>query len=231
MAQPPKIKLLPDRGKRKPYPLSWDEQDRLFAELPEHLRQMALLKVNTGLRDGDVCGLLWENEVSVPELDISVFVIPVDRVKDTDYQRDDDRLVVLNSAARRVVKERRGQHPTHVFAYKDAPIDRIGNSAWYKAKRRAGLSQVRVHDLKHTFGRRLRAAGVKFEDRQDLLGHRSTRMTTHYSVAEVFNLIEMAELVAERPARESQPLLLINRRRRTIPAAGIMQRLCDTTSP
>lgn len=26
----------------------------------------------------------------------------------------------------------------------------------------------RVHDLKHTFGRRLRAAGVSFEDRQDL---------------------------------------------------------------
>ena len=35
------------------------------------------------------------------------------------------------------------------------------------------LHQVRVHDLKHTFGRRLRAAGVSFEDRQDLLGHRS----------------------------------------------------------
>ncbi len=218
LAQPPKIKLLPDRGKRKPYPLSWDEQDRLFAELPEHLCQMALFKVNTGLRDGDVCGLLWEDEVPVPELDISVFVIPVDRVKDTDYQRDDDRLVVLNSAARHVVKERRGQHPTHVFSYKDAPIDRMGNSAWYKAKRRAGLPQVRVHDLKHTFGRRLRAAGVKFEDRQDLLGHRSTRMTTHYSAAEVLNLIEMAELVAEQPDRESQPLLVINRRRRTIPA-------------
>jgi hypothetical protein len=30
------------------------------------------------------------------------------------------------------------------------------------------------------FGRRLRAAGVSFEDRQDLLGHRSGRITTHY---------------------------------------------------
>jgi hypothetical protein len=30
---------------------------------------------------------------------------------------------------------------------------------------------------KHTFGRRLRAAGVSFEDRQDLLGHRSVRIT------------------------------------------------------
>ena len=57
----------------------------------------------------------------------------------------------------------------------------------------AGLAQVRVHDLKHTFGRRLRAAGVSFEDRQDLLGHRSGRITTHYSAAELSRLIEAAE--------------------------------------
>ena len=41
---------------------------------------------------------------------------------------------------------------------------------------------VRVHDLKHTFGHRLRAAGVSFEDRQDLLGIKasaSLRITQH----------------------------------------------------
>jgi hypothetical protein len=42
---------------------------------------------------------------------------------------------------------------------------------------RAELPQVRVHDLKHTFGRRLRAAGVSFDDRQGLIGHRSARIT------------------------------------------------------
>ena len=42
---------------------------------------------------------------------------------------------------------------------------------------RTGLPQLRVHVLKHTFGRRLRAAGASFEDRQDLLGHRSHRIT------------------------------------------------------
>ena len=52
-----------------------------------------------------------------------------------------------------------------------------------------------MHDLKHTFGRRLRAAGVSFEDRQDLLGHKSGRITTHYSSAELSNLIEAANKV------------------------------------
>ena len=57
---------------------------------------------------------------------------------------------------------------------------------------RAGLPTLRVHDLKHTFGRRLRAAGVSFENRQDLLGHKSGRITTHYSAAELSTLIDAA---------------------------------------
>lgn len=48
LAGAPKIKLLPRSDERKPYPLSWEEQDRLFALLPLYLRRMALFKVNTG---------------------------------------------------------------------------------------------------------------------------------------------------------------------------------------
>ncbi|HET9107027.1 MAG TPA: tyrosine-type recombinase/integrase, partial [Steroidobacteraceae bacterium] len=61
-----------------------------------------------------------------------------------------------------------------------------------------GFRTVRVHDLKHTYGRRLRAAGVSFEDRQDLLGHKSTRITTHYSAAELANLIAASEKALEK---------------------------------
>jgi site-specific recombinase XerD len=40
----PKIKLLMVTDARKPYPMSWDEQTRLFGELPPHLSRMALFK-------------------------------------------------------------------------------------------------------------------------------------------------------------------------------------------
>ena len=111
---------------------------------------------------------LWTWEVEVPELGTSAFIIPGARVKN-----EDDRFVVLNRAARSVIEARRGKHATHVFAYNGAPVQHMLNSAWKKARQRASLEHVRVHDLKHTFGRRLRASGVSFEDRQDLLGHRS----------------------------------------------------------
>lgn len=86
-------------------------------------------------------------------------------------------------------------HPKYVFTYLGKPTTRMLNSAWLKARARVGLPKVRVHDLKHTFGRRLRAAGVSFEDRQDLLGHRSSRITTHYSKVELDNLIQAANKI------------------------------------
>ena len=183
----PKIKLLPDHEKRAPYPLSWAEQTRFFHQLPGYLAQMALFAVNTGCRDGEVCNLRWEWEVHVPQLGTSVFVIPSSFVKN-----GEERLVVLNRVAHSVVEARRGSHATHVFTCEGRPIYRMLTSAWIRARNKVGLPQVRVHDLKHTFGRRLRAAGVSFEDRQDLLGHRSGRITTHYSAAELSRLIEAA---------------------------------------
>ncbi len=59
------------------------------------------------------------------------------------------------------------------------------------------LPQVRVHDLKHTFGRRLRAAGVPLETRKVLLGHRNGDITTHYSAPELEELLEAANKVCE----------------------------------
>jgi integrase len=187
----PKIRLLPDKRKRSPYPLSWAEQDVLFASLPDYLADMALFAVNTGCRDAEICNLRWEWEVAVPQMRTSVFIIPGDRVKN-----GEDRLVVVNEVARSVIDRCRGVHATNVFTYRGKPIRRMLTSAWVRARQRTNLSHVRVHDLKHTFGRRLRAAGVSFEDRQDLLGHRSGRITTHYSAAELTRLIEAANRVS-----------------------------------
>jgi integrase len=105
-----------------------------------------------------------------------------------------------------VIEELRGKHPEYVFTYKGKPISRMLRSAWKKARIRAGLTKVRVHDLKHTFGRRLRAAGVSFEDRQDLLGHKSERITTHYSAAELSNLLAAVNKVANG---QSGPTLVL----------------------
>jgi integrase len=187
---------------------------------------MALFKVNTGCREQEVCGLRWDYEVKVPELDTSVFLIPKEQVKN-----GEERLVVLNRVAKSVVESVRGLHPTHVFVRvpkegRGVPVTQMNNTAWKSARERAAdkwaelhgepapesFRKVRVHDLKHTFGRRLRAAGVSFEDRQDLLGHKSGRITTHYSQAELSNLIAAAEKVCESESRKTPATTWLRRR-------------------
>ena len=106
-------------------------------------------------------------------------------------------------------------HPRYAFTYKGHGVKGMYNTAWRQARKKAaenyqrvlgrpcpeGFLHVRVHDLKHTFGRRLRAADVSFEDRQDLLGHKSGRITTHYSAAELRNLIAAANRVCREDSR------------------------------
>jgi integrase len=75
-----------------------------------------------------------------------------------------------------------------------------------------GFARLRVHDLKHTFGRRLRVAGVSFEDRQALLGHKSESVTTDYSAAEIEHLIAQAGKVTMGSQRSSPTLTVLRRR-------------------
>ena len=208
----PKIKMLPLNDARSPYPLSWDEQEKLFGELPHHLQKMALFKVNTGCREQEVCQLQWEWETKIPELGTSVFIIPDKLVKNRE-----DRLVILNDTARAVIEEVRGIHQKYVFTYSGHPVTKINNSAWKRARKKVGLQQTRVHDLKHTFGRRLRAVGVGFEDRQDLLGHKSGKITTHYSAAEIGNLIVAANKVCNTNQGSNSPTFTLLKQISSLP--------------
>jgi integrase len=191
-ATPPLITMLRE-SRRSPYPLTWDEQDRLFPRLPAHLQPMALFAVNTGLRNNNVCGLEWNWEVAVPEIGRSVFVVPAESFKG---QRD--HVVILNDAAWSIVQARRGLHPVWVFPYRGHRIGTMNNNGWQKARREVGLRPVRVHDLRHTFACRLRAAGVSQEDRCALLGHAEHSMSGHYASADVGRLLRQANLVLNR---------------------------------
>jgi integrase len=221
----PLIEMLPNINARRPYPLSWQEQRLLFSELAPHLVRMALFKVNTGTREQEVVRLQWDWEIQIPELNASVFVVPRELVKNKD-----DRLIVLNRVAKSVLDEVRHNHRVRVFTYAGQPVKRIGNAGWQRARKRAakryesefgiacpdGFRRFRVHDLKHTYGRRLRAAGVSLEDRQDLLGHKSGKITTEYSAPELANLIEASNRVCGKKSRKTPALTLIRTARNIV---------------
>jgi integrase len=160
----------------------------------------------------------------VPELDASVFVIPREHVKN-----GLDRYVVLNRVAKSVIDNCRGNHPERVFTRDGDPLTRMYNSGWKAARRRAakryqevlnrpcppGFRSLRVHDLKQTFGHRLRVAGIGFEDRKVLLGHKSSHVTTHYSAPEIGALIAASDRVCNLGSRKSSALSLVRAQMRS----------------
>ena len=126
-------------------------------------------------------------------------------------------VVVLNAVARRVIESRRGTHPERVFTYRGQPVGKLRSSAWRRAWKAVGLPDEPgvlkgVHNLRHTFGRRLRSAGIPLETRKALLGHANGDITTHYSAAELEELINAAEAIVNRGRTETPNLMLIRQR-------------------
>lgn len=223
----PLVTMLDLSDAREPYPLSWEEQTHFIKHLPPHLQRMALYKVNVGCREEEVVSLRWDWEVKVPELETSIFIIPKEIVKNKE-----DRLVVLNRVAMSVIEECRGDHPEFVFTYKRAekskriPVKSINNTAWHSSRELAakkykeqfgydapiGFANIRVHDLKHTFGRRLRSARVELETRKVLLGHKNGDITTHYSAPEIQELIDAANSICGADSRKTPTLTVLKRK-------------------
>jgi integrase len=174
------------------------------------LKKANLGKAHNTMSRAEVCNLKWDHEVDYPLLKTSVFVIPSHLVKNRA-----DRVVILNRIARDIVDSQRGNHDEYVFSYNGRQVKRIYNRKWRMARVKAGLPQVRVHDLKHTYGRRLRAADVPEEDRKDLLGHKSGRsMTTHYSAPEIAKLIAYANRVCGDDPHKTPTVVFLEKRNR-----------------
>ena len=199
----PKIKLLPKGEVRKPRPITFEEQMQLIACLPAYLAEMVLFMVNTGCRDQEVCQLQWAWECCFQGVESPVFVVPGALVKN-----GIDRYIVLNKIACNVVESRRGKHPDFVFASNGKALSRMNNRAWRKARDAAGLPNLRVHDLKHTFGARLRKAGVRYEDHQQLLGHKNQSITMHYSSIQLNDLIKAANAVCDLDQAQAEVYLV-----------------------
>lgn len=219
LAEAPLITLPAMTDKRAPYPLTWAEQRLLFQELPDHLASMALYTVNTGCRDEEVTGLMWawEQKATIRGAERSIFVLPTTK-------NGSPRAVVLNDVAQSVIEAQRGTHPTYVFTYKGNRVNAVNQSAWRKARVRAaekypaafgkgapaGFRDLHFHDLRHTVGRRLRAAGVVNETRADILGHRNGNMTTHYSQGELTELFDAVQLIAAESEAAPTMLRVVN---------------------
>jgi integrase len=190
-----------------PYQLDWEEQDKLIVKMDKptarHLIAPTLFGINSGAREQEICSLAWEHEVLAPGLPAgSVWWIPPEIRKGNSRKRASDqvgRYLICNATSRSIINGQRNNDDDLVFPGPKGQMTRMNNNGWRTAWRKAGLPtegiKKGVHNLRHTFGVRMEAAGIPWEYRKVLLGHEIQDVTAHYSPPGLARLLEEVEKV------------------------------------
>ena len=171
-------------GDHKQRFLSSDEIEALFKQCKRsthpYLYLFVKLLLLTGARKGEALAVRW------CDIDFDKRVWTVPRSKNGRSRRivlNDDAVETVLAAG--TVAERFGlvvggsapvfQNPRTQGSYQSF------YAAWYIARDAAGLADVRIHDLRHTFASLLVNQGVSLYEVQTLLGHSSIQMTQRYA--------------------------------------------------
>jgi integrase len=152
--------------------LTPEDLERLLKELPEHLADMAVFSVATGLRQGNVKRLEWR----YVDLDRRHTWIP-----GSQHKNRRPHAVPLNEMALAVLRKQLGKHATRVFTFRGEPVEQVSTRAWRAALERAGIADFRWHDLRHTFATWHRQAGTPTHELQRLGGWRTGSMVERYA--------------------------------------------------
>jgi integrase len=167
----PAVRLLKEPTKRIRY-LTCPEADRLLAELPPHLADVACMALATGLRAANISGMRWDQV----DLDRRMAWVHPDQAK---VRRAIP--VPLNGDAIAVLQKQLGKHPERVFTFRGHPVAATTTKAWYSAVKRAGVAPLRFHDLRHTFASWHVQQGTPLSVLQELGGWQSSAMVSRYA--------------------------------------------------
>ncbi len=122
----------------------------------------------TGCRKGELIALRWSE-------------VRDDRLMLID-SKTGPRTVFLGSEAQDILAKQSRVGPYVFPSATDPSTSRSAElSLWRKARRAAGIEDVRLHDLRHTFASHAVMAGVPLPVVSRLLGHAQMRMTLRYA--------------------------------------------------
>lgn len=152
--------------------LSDHEMKRLYTACDSKLRSVLAVLINTGMRKGELQKLTWSNV----DFDQSVIFIAVSK-------NGKSRYIPMNVVVKQILlRERLKRNVKHhlVFGNKDGKIYNF-RKAFETARDKAGIENLRIHDLRHTFASHLVMKGIDLTTVQILLGHSDQRITERYS--------------------------------------------------
>jgi len=161
--------------------LSFDEADRLVAGAKDEWRTMILLALRTGLRQGELIGLRWEDvDLVAGRLMVRQNVV---RGRVGPPKSGKPREVPLSPEALAALKAHRHLRGPLVFCDMGGRVLTKGeckHPLWTACKR-AGLRRIGWHVARHSFASHLAMRGAPIKAIQELLGHATIAMTMRYA--------------------------------------------------
>jgi len=152
-----------------------NEEQRLLRNCPHYLAPIIITVLYTGMRINEVLTLTWKNV----DLQNDVITIAASNTKTKKA-----RVIPILPEVREVLMQiEPGKSDSPVFSTRDSrphPYTTIYD-AFKRARKKAELAHVTIHDLRHTFASRLARKNVNMSILQELLGHSTIQMTMRYS--------------------------------------------------
>ena len=145
--------------------------DRLVDEWPSRRQQADIVRLLllTGCRKGEILKLRW-SEVDGDRLNLA-------------STKTGPRRVWLSQAAQAILASQPRAAGPYVFPspiHSDKPLSNALHF-WHRARKEAGLDDVRLHDLRHTVASQAVARGVPLPTVARMLGHADPKMTLRYA--------------------------------------------------
>jgi integrase len=151
-----------------------EEEARLLAACSPTLRPVVITALHTGLRKSELLSLTWQ------DVDFQRRTITVDAA----YAKNGEtRSVPMTATVTTTLRALRGAEAPNaaVFVtYRGTPYRNL-RKVFLDACRRAGITGLTLHDLRHTFASRLVMASVDLPTVQAFMGHKTIQMTLRYT--------------------------------------------------
>ena len=162
--------------------LSDEERERLLVELdrvpPVHRVKALAVKMLlfTGCRRNEILGLRWR------EVENGILRLEDSKVGARKVWLGDEAQTVLDKAKQLQDKSVRSEYvfPHHQDTGKGLGVAGF-DSFWLKLRVRAGIPDVRLHDLRHSFASEAVRRGIPLPVVSKLLGHTNITMTMRYA--------------------------------------------------
>ena len=168
--------------KRTPRFLNLDEVHRLLeAAKGSHIHPILVTALHTGMRKSELLHLRWS------DVDFRQGTVTVQPKEDWNTKNYNSRIVSLTPALHETLQEHRentaesGIKSKYVFTYQGERIKRDITDSLRTVVKKAGLENVTLHTLRHTFASQLVMAGVPLRYVQELMGHQCYETTLQYA--------------------------------------------------